>query len=204
MGMIISHRHRFIFIKTRKTAGTSIEIFLSQHAGEDAIVTPILPHVEPHRARNHEGFVNHIKGSAIRERVGSDVWENYFRFCVERNPWDKTLSYYHMQKFRSGGTLTLEQYLESDDWCVDHPAYTEPDDPTRLLVHRVLRYERLTEDLTELFGQLGVPFTGSLGVLAKSEYRDDRRPYREVFTPGQAARVGDAFRVERELFGYGY
>ncbi len=39
--MIISHKHKFIFIKTRKTAGTSIEIFLSQFCGKNDILTPI-------------------------------------------------------------------------------------------------------------------------------------------------------------------
>ena len=36
--MIISHRHRFIFVKTRKTAGTSIERFLSAHLGPDDVI----------------------------------------------------------------------------------------------------------------------------------------------------------------------
>ena len=39
--MIVSHRHRFIFIKTRKTAGTSIEIALSPHCGPEDIISPI-------------------------------------------------------------------------------------------------------------------------------------------------------------------
>ena len=41
--VIISHAHRFVFIKTRKTAGTSIEIELSKRCGPDDIITPILP-----------------------------------------------------------------------------------------------------------------------------------------------------------------
>ena len=41
--MIVSHRHRFIFIKTRKTASTSIEIALSQFCGPEDIITPIHP-----------------------------------------------------------------------------------------------------------------------------------------------------------------
>jgi hypothetical protein len=36
--LIISHRHRFIFLKTRKTAGTSVEIALSRFCGPDDVI----------------------------------------------------------------------------------------------------------------------------------------------------------------------
>ncbi|WP_206817284.1 sulfotransferase family 2 domain-containing protein [Chroococcus sp. FPU101] len=39
--MIISHKHKYIFIKTQKTAGSSIEIFLSRFCSEDDIITPL-------------------------------------------------------------------------------------------------------------------------------------------------------------------
>lgn len=39
--MIISHKHKYIFIKTQKTAGLSIEIFLSRFCGENDIITPL-------------------------------------------------------------------------------------------------------------------------------------------------------------------
>lgn len=41
--MIFSYKHRFIFIKGRKVAGTSIEMALSPHCGPQDIVTPISP-----------------------------------------------------------------------------------------------------------------------------------------------------------------
>jgi hypothetical protein len=40
--MIISHQYKFIFLKTKKTAGTSVEIALSRLCNEQDIVTPIL------------------------------------------------------------------------------------------------------------------------------------------------------------------
>ena len=39
--MILSHSRKFIFIKTRKVSGTSMEISLSQVGGNDDILTPI-------------------------------------------------------------------------------------------------------------------------------------------------------------------
>ena len=41
--MIVCHRHRFVFLKTVKTAGTSVEVFLRRFCGPQDIVTPITP-----------------------------------------------------------------------------------------------------------------------------------------------------------------
>lgn len=48
--MIVSHRHRFIFLKTEKTASTSMEIALSGVLGPDDIITPAQPDLERARA----------------------------------------------------------------------------------------------------------------------------------------------------------
>ena len=39
--MIISHRHKFIYLKARKVAGTSVEVALAKHCGDADIVTPV-------------------------------------------------------------------------------------------------------------------------------------------------------------------
>jgi hypothetical protein len=200
--MIISHQHKFIFIKTVKTAGTSIEIFLSQHCGPQDIVTPIIPHVEPHFARNHTGYFNHMPAHAIRSQIGLDIWDSYFKFCVERNPWEKTLSYYHMKKSREDNGLTLDRYLSGKEFPINFQKYTEPGNPNKIIVNRVLRYEQLIEHLGQVFQERGVPFQGSLGVNAKSEYRTDRRPYQDVYTPEQAKLIGNIFSHEILLHGY--
>lgn len=43
---IISFEHRFIFVKTRKVAGTSVEAYLRQFADQGDIVTPLVPRDE--------------------------------------------------------------------------------------------------------------------------------------------------------------
>lgn len=42
-GMIVSRKHRFIFVKGRKVAGTSVEFLLSGLCGPHDVVTPITP-----------------------------------------------------------------------------------------------------------------------------------------------------------------
>ena len=202
--MIISHKYKFIFVKTIKTAGTSIEVFLSQHCGPMDVVTPIIPHVEPHFARNHAGYFNHIPAHTIRNQISPEIWNSYFKFCVERNPWEKTLSYYHMKRFREEEGLTLDRYLAGNEFPINFYKYTEPGNPNKIIVNRVLYYENLMEQLGQVFLEMGIPFQGSLGVNAKSEYRSDRRPYREVYTPEQAKVISNIFKQEILLHGYQY
>lgn len=48
--MILSHEHKFIFLRTKKTAGTSIELALSELCGPDDIITPLTREDEARRA----------------------------------------------------------------------------------------------------------------------------------------------------------
>ncbi len=226
--MIISHKYKFIFVKTMKTAGTSIEIFLSRHCAETDILTPIWPEVDPHYPRNYRGiwnpfpeilhksglgirktaydfvrgnrYYNHIPASSIRQRTPKKIWDSYFKFCVERNPWDKTLSHYHMLNSLSGGTISFEKYISTGNYCINFPKYT--DSNGAILVDKVIKYENLVTELGLIFKQLGIPFSGSLGVRAKSEYRKDRRPYQDIYSEKQKKIIEKAFSREIEIHGY--
>jgi Sulfotransferase family len=200
--MIISHKYKFIFIKTVKTAGTSIEVYLSNLCGEDDMLTPIYPHVEPHRARNHseQGFGRHMGVREAKKLLPAHIWNNYYKFCVERNPWDKTLSHYHMLKHRSEVPLSLDDYLSSNNFPHNLARYTDTDG--RIMVDKVIRYENLAGGLQEVFNRLSVPFKGDLGVNAKSEYRTDKRSYTEVLDKNQAAIIADNF--SKEIIAHGY
>jgi hypothetical protein len=73
---------------------------------------------------------------------------------------------------------------------------------TKIIVDRIVRFENLLGELSEIFAQLNIPFDGTLGVAAKSGYRVDRRPYQKVFNEQQRRIVEKAFAKEIELHGY--
>lgn len=127
--MIISHEHKFIFIKSRKTAGTSIEMALEKICGPDDVITPDGPiptknDVLLPKARNYKGrfnpipelamarsavdvgrilrdsykwpkYYNHMRAYSVKSRTNFNIWDGYYKFCFERNSWDKAISFYY-------------------------------------------------------------------------------------------------------------
>lgn len=121
--MILSHGHKFIVFKTRKTGGTSFEIALSKYLSPGDIVTPIAPDDEKVRAalgyagaRNHvlaQGasaagpeakFFNHIGVADARALLPADVYATYVKAAILRNPFDYAVSWYFWERSRLGET----------------------------------------------------------------------------------------------------
>ncbi|MCG8568561.1 MAG: sulfotransferase family 2 domain-containing protein [Spirochaetes bacterium] len=225
--MIISHKYKFIFIKTFKTAGTSIEVYLSQHCGEGDVFTPIIPYVAPHRARNYQGYwnplpellkshfkngktifknfflrekyYNHISAKILRSRIPSKIWKSYFKFCIERNPFDRAISHYYMLKYRNNSNLSFGEYIKQGQFCINLPLYTEN---KKIIVDKIIRYENLSSELGAVFSILGIPFSGNLGIKAKSEYRDKKKSYKDLINDQQRQILETIFAEELQLHGY--
>jgi len=125
--VIICYRYNFVFLKTRKTAGSSLEIALSRLCGPGDVVTRLAEE----SARQEEGgygpagqdkpiseyglrqvwkrlrhgrratrFSNHADLATARGLAGDELWPRLMRFTSERNPWDKAVSRYYWQKRR--------------------------------------------------------------------------------------------------------
>jgi Sulfotransferase family len=100
--MLISHKKHFIFTKTAKTAGTSVESYFEQYCmleGEwlrshfrDEYISEA--GIIGYRGydRNGATWYNHMPAKKIRDLIGRDIWDEYFTFTVVRNPFDKLIS----------------------------------------------------------------------------------------------------------------
>lgn len=205
--MIVSHKHKFIFIKTVKTAGTSIEVDLNKVLGEDDIATPIYPPVEGHKAQNYvvkKSFFgsiecrNHMTARELKKVVGRSIWNEYFKFCVEREPVSKVISHYsmlvksphHNQKTKE---LSFDEYINKRNFPIDTAKYTDKNG--LLIVDKILKYENLNIELKDLACQLG--FGLELTTKAKSGFRLDLQISRE-----HSEIIYDAFSSSNRFTGY--
>ena len=208
--MIISHKHHFIFIKTHKTAGTSIEHYLSQYCGPNDIITPFGKEIlgkkfEGHNPRNYEGFYSHTSCKEIRLRIPQEVWENYFKFTFERNPWDKMVSrFWHQGKVNDKlKKLSFEEFCtncknKNFPFPSDFELYTIEG---KVSVDFIGKYEHLLKDLCLVCDKLNIPFEPPLPKL-KSEFRISKEHYSKFYNEYTKNLVQTQFVNEIELLDY--
>lgn len=107
--VVVSFERSFIFMKTRKTAGTSMEIALSTYAGKDGVLTPISPVDEIVRYRVSPDALpqNFTDAPAEEEKYRDGIRRDAESGLADRRkrPIEAAIKYYaHMpaQELRNG------------------------------------------------------------------------------------------------------
>lgn len=251
--MIISHRHRFIFVHCRKAAGSSVAVSLSRYLGPDdlqfsGITDGIAFGVRPPRRVLLEGLGAAPKGDILRavlrprrfwavvsngvksryadvlgdsashppaERVASAFpceWNEYLKFCIVRNPWAKTVSDYFWRTQRIEAPPVFEAYVDAlvsgaslgglmprnhDNW----PMYAIGD---RVAVDRVIRFENLTDELSQVLAELGLDWDKWLPHAKARKGLGASGDYRSLYTPRTAQAVAQLYAREIAEFGYAF
>lgn len=228
--MIVLHRERMVFVKARKTGGTSVEIALSRIAGPDDVITPIHPTDEQLRAevggrppqnyrtplwkfklshvkrlargRWPERFYNHIPATAVRDQLGGEKWDDCFTFTVERNPWDKAISRYAFS--RAHRTEPMPPFSE---WLRQQPTHLLTcfdlySDGTNIVVDHVIQFEQLQGELEEIWERMGrsAPYLPR----AKSGYRQMDETRQSMFSDDDADFLRKICHREIDAFGYSF
>ena len=212
--MIVSHQHRLIFLKTRKTAGTSVEIALSRVCGPDDVITRLTDEDEELRAslggrgpQNTDAPplpvkpFNHMPARGVRRVVGRQVWRGYHRVTIERNPWDLVVSQYYWRHRAVETPPTFDEWVRTPmvEKLADKNAKIYRIDD-RIVAHRIMRQESLDADLAALWSEQGLP--GSPDLPRAKSYSRPARGYRELYTDETRELVADRFALVIRDLGY--
>ena len=163
--MIIDLKNKIIFIKTKKTAGTSMEIALSKFCGKACVITPISPKDEVLRKRlgyrgpqnfylenfstinqkNINLFYNHISANEVQKLISPYLWDECKKIAIVRNPFDVAISRYYWEGGDSLG-ISFLQYLKNNPKHLRENAHILSLKKGKVL-DCYLRYENLEADL---------------------------------------------------------
>ena len=228
--MIICHPLKMIFVKTKKVGGTSFEIILANYCSEDCIITEVSPADERlrkqlgyrtaqnfdyssplnkfkfwSRNRGYTGkFWSHIKSEQIKAQIPENVWNDYTKIAIHRNPFDALVSRY----FWSQRNVEEEKRQPFDQWFLDSPQKARVNLGIAPLsgefaMDRVLRYECLEQDINAL----GIDGFWDLfsSMKAKGNTQQKARPAKDTMYLGQAKVVdviSELCAEEIDYFGY--
>jgi hypothetical protein len=217
--MLISHRRRFIYTKTVKTGGTSVEAYFEPECLPPGEWRPVHNRDETVSAAGVIGYRgpqvppdcrwwNHMPAAMIRERLGEELWSAYFKFCVVRNPFEKAISAYYFlgRPAPSAEAIDLdrerarfEEWLATSGPPIDRDKYVMDG---RFCLDRVIRHESLTADLAAVCERLGLAWEPARLPRFKSGVRPAHATVAALYTPRSRALVEQAYAWELEHFGY--
>lgn len=106
--MIVSHKHKLIFVKTHKTSTQTFMKFIKPHLGADDVmagdpsndinentklnVDKPFTQTGKSALEYQEKYGNHLPWFIIKEIVGDDIWNEYTTLTIEREPQDRLVS----------------------------------------------------------------------------------------------------------------
>lgn len=215
--MLVSHKYKFIFIKTIKTAGTSTEIFLEPYC---------ISNLEEKHARNmiktDEGivgtrmnqflaekseFYNHMSPLEIKQKLGESVFNGYLKIANIRNPFDMLVSHYY---FKPTYNLYTQKNLSFTDYILKTDVVVSLSEKykqllfieDKFIIDNVIRYETLRSDLTNLINKLKLPKQNR----KLSNYKQSKErygiPYQKFYNIETIEMVEDNFKFYLDLFDY--
>ena len=206
--MIISRKHKFIFVAVPKTGTHSVRRALREHMGPDDLeqvrlfVEKTFPW--PELAAVGHG---HIGLAEVQPFLGDD-FSSYFKFAFVRNPFDRFVSYCAFM------TREMGAFDRDPKGVMRHLLFAAP--PMRhilfqpqhsfvttrdgeLLSDKIGRVEEMQQSYDEICATIGIPSAG-LEKANSSKHGDYRQYYDQQLIDGVAKLYGR----DLELFDYDF
>lgn len=210
--MIVSHRHRYVFVHIPKTGGTSLTLALEARVGKDDIILSDTPKGRNRRSRVKDApargrLWKHSTLADIEGLVDPAIFADYLVLTLVRNPWARAVSYHRWLRGQGfdHASVRLAKTLEFRDFLrhpltqrqLAVPARHYLTASTGPVAGLCLRLEHLDADLSALEAHLGF----SLRPLPH-ENRSGHGDWRAAYDDEGAALLARLAAEDIARFGY--
>ncbi|MGB0959767.1 MAG: sulfotransferase family 2 domain-containing protein [Halocynthiibacter sp.] len=213
--MIISFRHKYIFVHAPKTGGTSLSLALEARLGKEDISIGDTPKAKKrkHRLKAMSARGRLWKHSTLRDIDGVVSEQQLSEMCVVtlvRNPWDRLVSYYHWAKEQEfdhpaiglAKALSFPQFLQHPTiqtaFEAQPAASYVTDAAGNERCDHYVRLEHLAQDLKPFEAHLGF----NLLPLAHENASQRRPDYQDYYSAADRDLVARFCHVDIDRFGY--
>jgi len=159
----------------------------------------------------------------VLESFYPDEFENYFKFAVVRNPWDRFVSLYEFLKTGTHwpeqkiwaekiiGNKTFEEFVRkiNDDYWFRNAvmsdnfffpqSYFVTDRKGRVKVDKIYKFEKLSSAFEDLNNRFSTKQT-----LSHQRKTSARKKYQDYYTEETKGIIASIYQSDVELFGYKY
>lgn len=157
--------------------------------------------------RRH-GLSPHASAARVKRYVGDAVWNGHLKFCVVRNPLDRSVSQFFWtaanRDWHDAATnfhARFDEFLQSNDFRrLNEKGRDVYAIDGRVVADRVLRFETLEQDLGRTMRELGIETPVSL-----TRFKSTQRPkgdFAAMLNDRQRQVIRDSFAFDIEQFGY--
>ncbi|MGK7962050.1 sulfotransferase family 2 domain-containing protein [Crocosphaera sp.] len=216
---MISHKKSCIFIHIPKTGGTSIEKMIWPEKEDKTEANLWKGFIDGYHNKYQTGGLQHLLASQVKQEVGDDIFNQYFKFTIVRNPWDKVISQYSYMKKRKD----LRNFIgmEKDD-CLktylslitkknhvqwEHQHKFVLDESQNIIVDYIGKFEEFNKDVYTILDKINIR-TKILGIrvlkILHTNRSQERLPYSEYYDSESREMVANIYRKDIELFDYSF
>lgn len=214
---MISEKYNFIFFHVPKAAGTSILAGLKHNLGKSVKKNGRNRKLAAFLRRKYKIlWPNHVQCRLLKDYFGEKVYQDLFKFAFIRNPWDRTVSFYHYTKQKEPAIykkLNMEMppfsknILKSKsfgDWVRNYkiagPQYNFLTSKSgELLVDYIGKTENVQTDLSYICGLLNIP-----NIKIDQLNTTTRKDYRHYYDAETAEIVAQQLKKDIDFFGYDF
>lgn len=225
--MLVSHAHKFIFIKTAKTAGTAVELLferlmmpsdhlVTEACGQQISEFGIIGARGRFSPSEQPLYFNHIPAKKLKWLLGRSTWDSYYKFSIVRNPFESLLSgfFYTIQSNQQSfyESLMSAKFDDVQAYFEEYVMAKSNDRNRELLtingqqaVDFCIRHEHLNTDISTVLSKLNLQADVSDLSSAKSGIRPSSGVLagtKKFYRAHMITHVTNVFRWHFENFDY--